>query len=123
MQTRKSRVALAKLSGPRDRNRRWKKRGGRVRGRSSPLKTSRPSRLARTPWKANGSRRHSKNHLPTPLAPTPRPAQEPTPAIPAIIHPDVYLADKVKDLVRLAREQGFLTNKDVHEALAEHDIS
>jgi RNA polymerase primary sigma factor len=54
------------------------------------------------------------------LASTPQPVQEPAPTT---IHPDVYLADKVKDLVRLAREQGFLTNKDIQEALAEHEIS
>src|ERR1043166_6350051 len=33
------------------------------------------------------------------------------------------LAEKVKELVRLAREQGFLSNSDIHDALAEYDLA
>jgi RNA polymerase primary sigma factor len=36
-------------------------------------------------------------------------------------HSETGLAEKVKDLLRLAREQGFLTNNDIREALAEQD--
>jgi RNA polymerase primary sigma factor len=41
------------------------------------------------------------------------------PAVSASLNPELALAEKIKDLVRLAREQGQLTFEDVNEILAE----
>jgi RNA polymerase primary sigma factor len=48
----------------------------------------------------------------------PKPAPTDLP-IPAVVRPELMLAEKIKDLVRLAREQGRLTFDDVNEILAE----
>jgi RNA polymerase primary sigma factor len=48
----------------------------------------------------------------------PKPAPTDLP-LPAVVRPELMLAEKIKDLVRLAREQGRLTFDDVNEILAE----
>jgi RNA polymerase primary sigma factor len=84
--------------------------------KSKPVKASKPA--AKVVHGKNGKTPHKEKEVPEKKAPVPKAIQPAATPISVIDQPDVQ--DKLRDLIKLAKEQGYLTFDDLNEALPDN---